>query len=211
MDYRKIHDIIIERAKNRVIEGYYEKHHIIPRCLGGTDDSDNIACLLPEEHYLVHQLLVKIHPTNVKLAHAAKMMCVASPDNGYRNNKLYGWLRKRLSDSMKGSTISEEVKTKIGNSRRGKLHTQDAKDKMKNAISERWIGNSEGFADEQRRRASTPKKKKDGYFQPKSEEHARNISLAARQRTRHPCPHCSKLITKANINNHMKVHNNDSI
>ncbi len=51
---------IIEKAKeaNRTKgEQYYEKHHIIPRALGGKNNKDNLVLLIPEEHYLCHSLL----------------------------------------------------------------------------------------------------------------------------------------------------------
>jgi hypothetical protein len=92
MDYKKVHDSLIERAKTRIIEGYAETHHIIPRCLGGTDDVSNLVKLTPEEHYLVHQLLIRIYPDNPKLIKAAVMMIPMRP-----SNKLYGWLKKRYS------------------------------------------------------------------------------------------------------------------
>jgi len=40
---------------------------------------------------VAHQLLIKIYPEHRGLVHAAVMMCVG------RTNKLYGWLRRRMS------------------------------------------------------------------------------------------------------------------
>lgn len=42
-------------------------HHIIPRCLAGSDDPANIVLLTPREHRLAHLLLVKIFPKNNSL------------------------------------------------------------------------------------------------------------------------------------------------
>ena len=64
MNYEKHYNLLIERAKTRVIKGYTEKHHIIPKCMGGTDDASNISILTPEEHYIAHLLLVKMYPSN---------------------------------------------------------------------------------------------------------------------------------------------------
>jgi len=96
MNYKKIYDNIISKAKNRVSDvGYFELHHIIPKCLGGSNDSDNLVNLTPEEHYVCHQLLVKIYPKNRSIIYAANMMC--SKNHGQkRTNKLYGWLRRKL-------------------------------------------------------------------------------------------------------------------
>lgn len=92
MDYNKHYNNLIIKAHNRTIKGYTEKHHIIPRCIGGTDDSTNIVELTPEEHYVAHQLLVKIHPNCSKILRAAIMMIPNRP-----TNKLYGWLKRRFS------------------------------------------------------------------------------------------------------------------
>jgi hypothetical protein len=101
MDYQAHYNRLVERAKNRTVEGYVERHHILPRCMGGTNDKANIVPLTPEEHYVAHQLLVKIYPCVGGLVAAIKYMS----DNTYagntgkkvRNNKMYGWLRKKVS------------------------------------------------------------------------------------------------------------------
>lgn len=191
MNYKKIYNSIIDRAKTRIVEGYTELHHIVPKCLGGSNDSENLVSLTAEEHYIAHLLLVKIYPDNRSLWYAANMMA-------NRNNKMYAWTRKKHA-----IIVSED---KIGY-----RHDDVARQKMCHAIEQRWKNNKEGFIEEQRRRALHPKKKKDGYFKPKSEEHAKNISLAALQRPRVSCEHCGKKITVANIKNHMKVHTNVSV
>lgn len=62
MNYQKHYELLIERAKSRTLAGYFERHHIIPKCMGGSDEPENIANLAPEEHFVAHQLLVKIYP-----------------------------------------------------------------------------------------------------------------------------------------------------
>ena len=62
--------------------------------MGGTNDSSNLVDLTPEEHYVAHQLLVKIYPSERGLVYAANMMTVNS-NNTCRNNKQYAWLKKR--------------------------------------------------------------------------------------------------------------------
>ncbi|UGO47056.1 putative HNH endonuclease [Shigella phage ChubbyThor] len=101
MNYQNIYDSLIQRAKTRSLVGYSETHHIIPRCMGGKDDKHNLVELTPEEHYLAHQLLVKIYPKNFKLAFAANAMCVNNEFSGRSCNKLFGWLRRKLSHSNK--------------------------------------------------------------------------------------------------------------
>lgn len=51
---------IIANAQSRINDGYVEKHHIIPKCLGGTDDASNLVRLTAREHYICHLLLTKM-------------------------------------------------------------------------------------------------------------------------------------------------------
>ena len=120
MVYTKIYQQLIDQARSRVMTGYKETHHIVPKCLGGTDDPSNLVNLTPEEHYVAHQLLVKIHKDNKKILYAAVIMC-----SNRMNNKLYGWIKRRLSKSqskaMAGSGnnmfdkrwVSNEFETKL--------------------------------------------------------------------------------------------------
>jgi hypothetical protein len=101
MNYQKIYDSIVSRGKNRVIKEYTECHHIIPRCMGGTDDKSNLVDLTPEEHYLCHLLLVKIYNKHIGLIRAAMFM-TSHNSNVRRNNKMYGWLKRQFSEYMRG-------------------------------------------------------------------------------------------------------------
>jgi hypothetical protein len=142
MNYKKHYDLLISRAKTRTITGYKERHHIIPRCLGGSDEATNLVDLLPEEHYVAHQLLVKIYPNCSPLIKAAAMMCINSLTQQRNSNKMYGWLRKRLADVMKQSQQGS------GNSQFGtvwiaNLSTKECKkvnrDLLEQYLNEGWI------------------------------------------------------------------------
>ncbi len=102
MNYKKIYDSLITKAQNRTLETYTEIHHIVPRCMGGTDDASNLVKLTPEEHYLSHQLLVKMNPKNHSLVKAASMMIPNRP-----SNKMYGWLRRRFAEAQSASQIGK--------------------------------------------------------------------------------------------------------
>lgn len=108
MNYQKIYNNIIQRGQNRILEGYKEKHHIVPRCLGGTDEIANLVSLTPEEHYLCHLLLVKIYPNNIRLVKAAMFM-ISSTDHVKRNNKAYGWLKRQYSNYMRGPNNPQKL------------------------------------------------------------------------------------------------------
>jgi len=101
MNYEKIYNTLVSRGQSRILEGYSEKHHIVPKCLGGTDDASNLVSLTPEEHYLCHLLLVKLYPNNIRLVKAAMFM-LSSNSEQQRNNKSYGWLKRQYSEYMRG-------------------------------------------------------------------------------------------------------------
>jgi hypothetical protein len=49
---------------------YYEKHHVIPKCLGGNNDKENLVWLKYKDHIKAHIILSDTYPDNVKLAFA---------------------------------------------------------------------------------------------------------------------------------------------
>lgn len=75
MNYQRHYNLLIEKARNRVSDVYAETHHIIPRCIGGGDTADNLVKLTPEEHFVAHQILIRIYPNQPKLVMAARYMC----------------------------------------------------------------------------------------------------------------------------------------
>lgn len=63
MNYARIYaEFINDRIQNQPDEpAYFERHHILPRSLGGGDEPENIIRLTPEDHYFAHLLLAKIY------------------------------------------------------------------------------------------------------------------------------------------------------
>jgi len=165
MNYKKIYNSLIERSQNRIINGYIEKHHIIPQCMSGSNDKNNIAILYPEEHYLAHLLLCKIYPGNSKLLYAAMNMATgAMINNGKRNNKAYGWLRRQYAESMTGDNNpnrrdpniqkeaakkrigqkrTEETKARMSAAQKGRKLTEEHKSKLAVAAKNRLPINEE--------------------------------------------------------------------
>lgn len=78
MNYTKLYNNIIKNAisnnRKKSKEIYYEKHHIFPECLGGTNDNSNLVFLTAKEHFVCHHLLTKIY-NNDKLHFAFWAMC----------------------------------------------------------------------------------------------------------------------------------------
>lgn len=82
MNYARIYSQLILSAKINPFCGYTEKHHIVPKCMGGDDTFDNIIRLSARQHFIAHWLLYKIYGTK-ELAFAWRAMC-ANPKNTQR-------------------------------------------------------------------------------------------------------------------------------
>ena len=170
MNYLKHHDALIIRARSRIIDGYTEKHHIIPRCMAGTDDITNIVNLTPEEHFVAHQLLVKLYPLVPELAMAVRYMCVGNYKNGGRKgNKLFGWMRRRHAAAMReintGRKQSADTIEKRAISLRGRVNGTLASESVEKRTATRKLrGSATGIrrprtADEKKKISDTLKER----------------------------------------------------
>lgn len=98
MNYERIYNQLCQRSLSRKWEKFtYEKHHIVPKSLGGSDIKSNLAILTPREHALAHLLLVRF----LIGEHKAKMIYALKTMISYRNKnrqqlttKQYETLRK---------------------------------------------------------------------------------------------------------------------
>lgn len=71
MNYSEfINNILETRGRFSCGEEYHETHHILPKCLGGTDDEDNLIDLFAREHFEAHKLLALENLDNKKLIYA---------------------------------------------------------------------------------------------------------------------------------------------
>lgn len=112
MLYKSRYDKLINYYKHNLPEGYVEKHHIIPKCLGGNNSIDNLILLPTRAHFIVHYLLYKAYPENKKLAHAFAMMSVCNKFQ-VRSSKLYEKSKIARSSALKGVPRPEWVKQKL--------------------------------------------------------------------------------------------------
>lgn len=111
MNYRKHYSLLISKygSHTKPDNVFTERHHILPKSLGGSNQSDNLVYLTAREHLIAHKLLYKIH-RNKQMALALKRMCEA-PKHTNRPNisgRDYESARKFLSDSMIG-VIREDL------------------------------------------------------------------------------------------------------
>lgn len=79
---------------------YYEKHHIIPKSLGGNDDTDNVVLLTAREHFIAHILLPKMcvsfKHTQQMINALFRMKQQTSKQERYFNNRLYEYTKSKI-------------------------------------------------------------------------------------------------------------------
>ena len=78
--YTKTYNQITTRAISRIIVGYRENHHVVPRSMGGTNAKSNIVSLTAREHFICHWLLTKMvtGADRAKMVYALRMMRVSN-------------------------------------------------------------------------------------------------------------------------------------
>lgn len=112
-------------------EGPVEKHHILPRSMGGSNEADNLVALPPRAHFLAHWMLWKAY-NNGKMALAFWMMACC---NGMRiNSKSYAAVRadavKTIAETRKGKTTSDRQKRIASEKMRGRVVSDEEKEKI---------------------------------------------------------------------------------
>jgi tRNA A22 N-methylase len=155
MDYSRIYNELINNAKDRDLTCYAEKHHIIPRCLGGNDSLDNLVNLTAREHFIAHLLLCKIYPNHKGLRLALWMMSNVKDKNQERytpNSRLYEIIRLEYSKSVSDKNnpnfgnkysketkqiLSRKAKERVGirNSFYGKKHSEETRGIISKSLS----------------------------------------------------------------------------
>jgi len=126
MNHQKVYEIIIETARfqnrKRLIKTnfsyvYYENHHIIPKCLNGTDNKENLVLLTAKEHYICHKLLTYIYKGNSDLVFAFHCMAWNKRYKNYVSSRDYAYvkeLRSLAPSHKKGKNLKNEMIKKYG-------------------------------------------------------------------------------------------------
>lgn len=111
--YASWYTTLVENRKSNPPKEYAEKHHIIPKSLGGADTKDNIVHLTAREHFIAHWLLTKMTDGN----HRAKMLHALGGMSGNIHNgrtltpKQYAICRKAFSEARKGVVTPHMLKS----------------------------------------------------------------------------------------------------
>lgn len=162
MNYERIYTKLIELRKANPAQGYIERHHILPRSMGGVDDSSNMVALTAREHWIAHLLLHKIHRLP-QTAHACHMMAMRCEERGIpriKNSRMYEAIRIECA----------KYASKCGKQRKGPKNgsygtmwicnidlKENAKIKKDESIPEGWIPGRNKWNIPKRRRDQIPR------------------------------------------------------
>lgn len=217
MNYKKLYDsLILDAQLNPKADLYKENHHIIPTCLGGSNDTSNIVALTARQHFLAHWLLYKIHKTS-KLVHAWNNMCRISgnQENRKQNSHLFEYVKKarskKLSEEMKGNRFfgasEDDIKLAITKaiSTRTEVYKNDPI-RYEEAKRKQAIGVSKAMKGVPKSKESNEKRSRKGLIMLKNIHTGEYIRVSkshsygpdwvnpyvAREKIFGECPHCQK-------------------
>lgn len=138
MNYLNHYENLIAKAKRRKsMKGYYEVHHILPKCLGGLNTTDNLIKLSAREHFVAHWLLHRAHPNNSGLALAFKIMSTISTKGQQRYTPSSRAIaealeagKKAISEKLKGVSKTADHILKVSSANKGKKRSLEVKKKL---------------------------------------------------------------------------------
>lgn len=132
---------IINNAKNRIVPDVRERHHIIPKSLGGNNTDDNLVALTLREHFLVHRLLTKMTTGSDKIKMSWALHRMMYSDKYFVNSHTYEQSRLRFIEMLKNNPMYQTPKWLQEHSERVLKSWQNAEERRSQAsisMREKW-------------------------------------------------------------------------
>jgi len=143
MDYKKVYNQLVNKARNRTpIDGYTELHHIVPRSEGGSNDDDNLVEFTPKEHFVAHKLLYMDNPN---IMARVSTMWLMSNERQIQSGRVYEQIRYRFINEVMGKPKSKEHRNKISEALKGKPKSKESIEKMKANLGDRSGKNNANY------------------------------------------------------------------
>jgi len=215
--YSKWYFNIINKSKTRTCPtSYTEKHHILPKSLGGSNKINNLVVLTGKEHFICHLLLINMttgkHKS--KMINAAWALANLKTINQKRykiNSKQYAILRENFAKTHSayrtGRKHSEETKQKISAGNRGKVSPLKGKERssaIKEKISKSTTGRIRSLAHQQNL-AKSNKERPAMLGKQHTTEAKKKMSESRLNTPKINCIHCNRDIDPGN---YKKYHGN---
>lgn len=174
---------MIEKAKLRKIDGYTERHHIVPKSFGGSNEEDNLVKLTAREHFICHLLLIRMTEGSYKgkMIHALWRFVHGNKKfiDLKINSRLYEHLKIRRSELMKNRIRTPEEEAKRKASRAWYKHSLETKKKISESnkgqkrskeTKQKLVDAHQNMSDEAKHERSRKMKEKAAMRQPMSED-----------------------------------------
>ena len=169
-----ITNILNTRGRHGCGNEYHESHHIIPKCMGGSNEKENLIDLYAREHFIAHKLLAQENPNNAGLLSAYSVMALMKNGNQQGREitpEEYELARISFSNAMKSRWEDEDYRSiqiknlyqrwedpeyrKKQSEQRTKLNFQmwsdvEFKNRMGQKVKERWANASDDFIQKQK-------------------------------------------------------------
>lgn len=95
MNYKRLYESIINKAQTEWNWDLSERHHIVPKSLGGTDSESNLVWVSFRQHYVLHLLLYKIYGGSQIFAVERFYDCNRLQSRSIKT--MPRWIRRRLT------------------------------------------------------------------------------------------------------------------
>lgn len=180
--YLRLYIRLIKRCQSMTEEelsGYKEKHHILPKTLGGTNIKTNLVYMPIRYHIMAHIVIIEVYPESDGLRRAILLLIREGKSTQEERSKSFGKFstrhlarirteanqklrelgrseeyRKRMSEAQKGKRLTEEHKRHISEGGKGQKRSEETKRNISNALKGRKM------SEETRKKLSESSKRK---------------------------------------------------
>lgn len=134
-----------------------ERHHIVPKCMGGEDDQKNIVRLTAREHFIAHMLLRKAVDSIYRNSMTHTLWLMTHMNGEKINSSTFERLRaehaRATGDRFRGKKLTEETKAKMRKpksdearkrmsaARKGIIFSESHKQNLRHAHGKLWVYN----------------------------------------------------------------------
>lgn len=187
-----INNILNTRGRFACGDEYHERHHIVPRCMGGGNEEENLIDLFAREHFEAHRLLALENPDNRGLQYAWWNMCnIKGSNKNHRCEVLpeeYEEARiaiSKIPSPMLGKHLSENQKKILSINLKKRWKDDEFRNKVIDFLKTQTGYKNPNYGNHKLAGENNP-----NYGKSMSEEQKKKISVARKgkyAKENHPC------------------------
>lgn len=192
--YTRWYNTIVEHRRSNLAEGYVERHHILPKSMGGSNLDDNLVALTAREHFVCHWLLTKmtVGTDRTKMLRAFNAFKMSSRKNPRRLTARQYAIARNIKIPYEPRVVNPETGRKISKALTGRTQSAESNARRSASLKNRT------FTDDHIQKLSVALK---GRTSP-----TKGMKFEGRSFSKLTCPCCGKEISKNNMPQHIKRH-----